>query len=392
MGVLRRAVLGLLAFLLLVVAACSKSHHGTVTGPGGGGGTLALQTVSTALTFPTFLTSPPGDNARLFVVEKGGRIRIVKNGVLLPTAFLDLHTLVSTGEEQGLLGLAFPPDYATSGRFIVSYTDFNDDVQIVRYQRSAASADVANPTPVGTILSIPKSDPEHNGGMIAFGPDGMLWIGMGDGGGYGDPFHTGQTTDDLFGSILRIDVSAGGAGYTIPPGNPYTSPDRPEVWNIGLRNPWRWSFDRLTGDLYIGDVGQEHHEEIDVAPAALGRAPGANYGWSVVEGDECFMAVTCNTAGMTFPVIDYLHNPDCAVTGGYVYRGASIPSLQGTYLYSDYCGHQIHGFRYVGGVATAETTFTALDPGAGVTSFGEDARGELYILTDAGGVYRIVAQ
>jgi glucose/arabinose dehydrogenase len=376
--------------LLLVASGCSKSHHALFTAAGGG--TLSLEAVTASVTFPTFLTSPPGDHSRLFVTEKGGKIRILKNGVLLPTPFLDIHTLVSTGEEQGLLGLAFEPDYATSGRFLISYTDVNGAVQIVRYRVSPLNPDLAATTPVGTILSIPKTLAEHNGGMIAFGPDRMLWIGIGDGGGYGDPLHTGQTTDDLFGSILRIDVSNGTAGYAIPAGNPFTSPDRPEVWNIGLRNPWRWSFDRATGDLYIGDVGQEHHEEINVAPASRGRDPGANYGWSVLEGDQCFMASDCDRSGKTPPVIDYPHDPDCAVTGGYVYRGARIPALQGAYFYSDYCGHQIHSFRYAGGVATAETTYAALDPGAGVTSFGEDASGELYILTDAGRIYRIIAR
>lgn len=392
MTAIRRVVPGLLAFSLLVAGtSCGKRSH-SLLGPGGGG-SLALQTVTRSLTFPTYLTSPPGDDTRLFVTEKAGFVRIVQNGVLLPTPFLDLHGLVnSSGEEQGLLGLAFEPNYATTGRFIVSYTDADNAVQIVRYRASPPGSNVAQSTPVGTILTIPKTDPEHNGGMIAFGPDHMFWVGIGDGGGYGDPFHTGQTKNDLFGSILRIDVSAGNGGYAIPAGNPFHSPDRPEVWNIGLRNPWRWSFDRANGDLYIGDVGQEHHEEIDVAPASRGRDPGANYGWSIMEGSQCFMADDCDMTGLTMPVIDYPHDPDCAVTGGFVYRGSSIPAIQGAYFYSDYCGHEVHSFRYVGGAATAETTYTALDPGANVTSFGEDARGELYILTDAGGVFRIVAQ
>ena len=375
--------------LLLAGVGCSSRHHGFVTG--GGSGTLALQTVTTSLTFPTFLTSPPGDHGRLFVTEKGGTIRIIKNGVLLPAPFLDIHTLVSAGEEQGLLCLAFEPNYGTTGRFLISYTDVDNAVQVVRYRANPLNPDLAIASPVGTILSIPKTLAEHNGGGMAFGPDGMLWIGIGDGGGYGDPLHTGQTKNDLFGSILRIDVSSGASGYTIPAGNPYTSPDRPEVWNIGLRNPWRWSFDRTTGDLYIGDVGQEHWEEIDVAPASRGRDPGANYGWSLIEGEECFMASDCDRSGKTDPVVVYGHGPGCAVTGGYVYRGSAIPPLQGTYLYSDYCAHEIHAFRYSGGVATAETTYTALDPGANVSSFGQDTNGELYILTDAGGVYRIVA-
>ena len=394
MPALRRTVPALLTLVLLLAGTgCSNgSHHASFTTPGGSGGALALQTVSTSLTFPTFLTSPPGDRVRLFVTEKGGTIRILKNGALLPTPFLDIHTQVSTGEEQGLLCLAFEPNYATTGRFLISYTDLSGTVQVVRYKVSAFNPDLATATPVGTILSIPKTLTDHNGGGMAFGPDGMLWIGIGDGGGYGDPLHQGQTKDDLFGSLLRIDVSSGNSGYTIPPGNPFTSPDRPEVWNIGLRNPWRWSFDRANGDLYIGDVGQEHWEEINVAPASRGRDPGANYGWPVLEGEECFMATDCDRTGKIDPVVFYGHDPGCAVTGGYVYRGSAIPSLQGAYLYSDYCGHEVHSFRYSGGAATAETTYTALDPGANVSSFGQDTNGELYILTDMGGVYRIVAQ
>lgn len=391
MTAIRRAVPLLLTCALPLLAPACSTHHSTVTGPAGTPH-LALATVTTALTFPTFLTSPPQDARRLFVTEKSGTIRIVQDGVLLPAPFLDLRAVVnSSGDEQGLLGLAFEPGFARTGRFLVSYTDANDAVRIVRFH-AGANANVADPAPVGTILTLPKSDPSHNGGEIVFGPDGMLWIGVGDGGGAGDPFHHGQTKDDLYGSLLRIDVSRGTSGYSIPPGNPFVSPDRPEVWNIGLRNPWRFSFDRETGDLWIGDVGQDRNEEIDVAPAANGRSPGANYGWPVLEGDDCYNTSSCDGSGMTSPVLTYPHGPGCSVTGGYVYRGRSLPGLRGTYFYSDYCGHEISSFRLVGGAVVEETTWPDLDPGSFVPSFGEDAEGELYVLTDTGGVYRIVAR
>ena len=391
---LRYAVVFSLAFLLLVAPACSqRSSFTPVTAPVGTP-ELVLQPVTLALTFPTFLTSPPGDVERLFVTEKRGTIRILENGVLLAKPFLDLRDRVrSSGDEQGLLGLAFEPDFARTGRFLVSYTDANSTVQVVRYHVSAGSQ-VADSIPVGTILSIvkPQSDPSHNGGEIAFGPDGMLWVGVGDGGGVGDPYHAAQSKADLFGSLLRIDVSHGSSGYTIPPGNPFASPDRPEAWNLGLRNPWRFSFDRATGDLYFGDVGQSRIEEIDVALAANGRSPGADYGWPILEGDSCFTAPGCDRAGMAAPVITYPHGPGCAVTGGYVYRGKILPGLQGTYFYSDYCGHVVKSFHLVGKIVTEAKTWTRLDPGSYVPSLGEDARGELYVLTDMGGVYRIVAQ
>jgi glucose/arabinose dehydrogenase len=390
MNALRRAVPLLFACAVPLLAPACSTRHSTLTGPVGTP-VLALATVTTGLTFPTFLTSPPGDATRLFVTEKHGKIRVLENRTLLPAPFLDLTSLVrSTGDEQGLLGLAFEPGFARTGRFLVSYTDSNDAVRIVRY-RADVNADIADPTPIGTVLTIPKSDPSHNGGEIAFGPDGMLWIGVGDGGGAGDPYHTGQSKADLFGSLLRIDVSRGDSGYTIPAGNPFASPDRPEVWNTGLRNPWRFSFDRETGDLYIGDVGQNRLEEIDVASSASGRAPGADYGWPILEGDECYDAGTCSRAGMVAPVITWPHGPGCAVTGGYVYRGRRLPGLRGTYFYSDYCGHVVHSFRLTGGVPTEATTWTALDPGSFVPSFGEDSQGELYVLTDTGGIYQIVA-
>lgn len=384
------ATLSLLAFL----AACSSSHHstgGTVAPPPPSG--LALQTVKTGLNAPVYLTSPPADTARLFVVEKGGTIRILKSGVLLGTPFLDVSSLVSTGGEQGLLSMAFAPDYATSKRFYISYTDVSGNSQIVRYHVNSPNDDVAVASPDGTVLSVSQPADNHNGGLIAFGPDGMLWIGFGDGGGGNDTYHTGQTKTDLLASMLRIDVS-GASGYTIPAGNPFTGAgEKRELWNIGLRNPWRWSFDRGNGDLYIGDVGQDTREEVDVALASLGRSPGANYGWPITEGTICTPpASSCDRTGLTGPVLDYPHDGSCkTVIGGYVYRGAAIPGLAGIYFYADYCEHTVHSFRLVAGSATQLTDWPSLDPGSGITSFGQDTRGELYILTETGDVYRIVS-
>lgn len=365
---------------------------------GGGGGvtgpppvtTLKLQRVISGLNLPLLLLSPPADTSRLFVVQQSGAIRVIKSGSLLTPPFLDVSSLISTGFEQGLLGMAFDPNYASNGRFYISYTNTAGDSRIARYHVSG-NPDLAAPAADEIILSVDQPEENHNGGMIAFGPDGMLWIALGDGGGGGDPYDNGQSRDDLLGSLLRIDVSAG-SGYAIPSGNPYTmAPDRPELWNIGLRNPWRFSFDRSSGDLWIGDVGQSDREEIDVALAANGRSPGANYGWPIREGTICLPpATSCASAGFTVPVLEYDHGLGCSVAGGYVYRGTLLTGIQGTYFYGDYCGQWVRSFRLVGGAVTEEHEWPLLSPGSQVMSFGEDARGELYVLGRAGTVDRIV--
>jgi len=359
----------------------------------GGPGTLGLEPVASGLSDPVFLTAPANDSTRLFVVEKTGQIRIIRNGVLLPTPFLDLTDSVSTGSEQGLLGFAFYPDYATSGRFLVSYTSPHGTqaggTSIIARYRVSAAADIADPASGVTLLSLSQPYSNHNGGMIAFGPDGYLYAGFGDGGGGGDPLSTGQDARDLLGSLLRLAVSGNG-GYTIPAGNPYAASLtlRHEVWNYGLRNPWRFSFDRQSGALYIGDVGQNAREEIDVAP--LTSAGGENYGWNTMEGLTCYNAATCDQTGLTLPVLDYDHGQGCSVTGGYVYRGAAIPALQGHYLYADYCGGWVRSFQWQNGQATDQQDRPTLSPGSLITSFGEDAAGELYILQQSGEVFRIV--
>ena len=353
---------------------------------------IGLTPVITGLSSPVLLTAPAGDSARLFIVEQSGAIRIVKNGVLLATPFLNLHDSISTGGEQGLLGLAFAPDYATSGWFVVSYTSPRGAMGggtsiLARYRVSTNNADIADPATGQTLLTVDQPYDNHNGGMIAFGPDGYLYFGLGDGGAGGDPAGTGQNRADLLGSMLRLNVSGGGT-YTVPSSNPYAASTayRHELWNYGLRNPWRWSFDRMNGDLYIADVGQSAREEIDVQAAASGG--GENYGWNTMEGLICYGASSCNQAGLVLPRVDYDHGSGCAVTGGYVYRG-SAKSLTGHYLYADYCGGWVRSFRYSGGVAAEQRDEPALTPGGNITSFGEDAAGEVYILTQQGSVYRI---
>jgi glucose/arabinose dehydrogenase len=351
---------------------------------------LSAQLVVSGLSSPVFLTAPPGDTTgRLFVIEQGGRVIIVRNGAALGTPFLDLTDSVVSGGEQGLLGMAFYPDYASSGRFIVSYTRLDGSSVVARYRVSTGNPDLADPLSGQTLLTVSQPYANHNGGMVAFGPDGYLYFGLGDGGGGGDPLNTGQDRTDLLGSMLRLDVSGAG-GYATPSSNPYagSATFRAELWNYGLRNPWRFSFDRQTGDLYIGDVGQNALEEIDVA--AAGSGGGENYGWNTMEGKSCYGGSGCNQAGLVLPVLDYPHGGACSVTGGYVYRGPAIPALQGTYLYGDYCAGWVRGFRWQGGQAMDLREWTAL-AGGSISSFGEDADGELYIVRYGGAIYRIVS-
>jgi len=370
------------------VSACSGSGP---SGPPAGTG-VGLQEVVSGLSFPLYLTAPAGDFTRLFVVEKTGGIRIVKDGVLLPDPFLDLTAQVSSGNEQGLLGLAFDPEYATNGRFVVHYTDLAGNTALSRFQASA-DPDRADPASEQVILTATQPAPNHNGGQVVFGPDGFLYLGLGDGGSSGDSEGRGQALTDLLGSILRIDVRTGGP-YTVPADNPFVgNPDaRPEVWSYGLRNPWRVSFDRANGDLYIADVGQSQREEIDISTAADGGGRGVNYGWSIMEGSQCFGSSGCDPAGLTLPVLEYGHREGCSVTGGYVYRGGAIPALQGHYFYADFCQGWVRSFRYAGGAVTDETSWPTLRPGGPIVSFGEDSAGELYVLQAGGGVFRIVPQ
>jgi len=362
--------------------------------------TLQFQRVNSSvpLAFPVFLTAPPGDNARIFVIEKGGTVKILdRNSGALISTFINISSLVSTGSEQGLLGFAFDPQYATNRRFYLSYTDINGNSVIARFLANPVNPNVALPAADHVILTVSQPFANHNGGMITFGEDGFFYIGFGDGGSAGDPDNRAQNLTNLLGKLLRIDVSQSGpaplAAYTIPPSNPCVGQAgvRPEIWSVGLRNPWRFSFDRQSGDLYIADVGQGAREEINLSPLASGRGKGFNYGWDVLEGTICFPpGAQCNPAGLTKPVVEYDHGGGaCSITGGYVYRGSAIPGLQGTYFYSDFCTSFIRSFRYVNDVVTQHFDWASLTLGENVTSFGEDNQGELYVMTSQGGLYRI---
>lgn len=377
------------ALALGSILACG-SDSAAPTPPDGTVG-VGLEEVASGVGFPLYVTAPPGDTDRIFIVDKGGTIRIVKDGALLPAPFLDIASLVSTGSEQGLLGLAFDPDYAANSRFVVHYTDASGNTRVSTFARSGSDADLADPASEEEVLTAEQPFANHNGGQLLFGPDGFLYLGLGDGGSGGDPQGRGQNLTDLLGSILRLDVRTTNP-YTIPADNPFTGSTtaRPEIWSYGLRNPWRFSFDRATGDLYIGDVGQSQWEEVDVSPAAEGAGKGINFGWNVMEGRHCYGSTTCDQTGLTLPALEYSHDGGCSVTGGSVYRGAAIPALQGAYFYADYCGGWVRSFRYQDGKATESLNWPTLAPGGGVTSFGEDAAGELYVTSADGRVFRIV--
>jgi glucose/arabinose dehydrogenase len=380
-----------LAPCLLVISAfaCGSGDSSTV-GPPEGTIQVGLDQVASGLSFPLYLTAPAGD-PRLFIVEKTGAIRIVKDGALLPTPFLSLVGRVTTGGEQGLLGLAFDPAYATNGRFVVHYTDGSGNTVVSMFHVSAGDPDQADPASEAVLLTAEQPFENHNGGQILFGPDGMLYIGLGDGGSEGDPGGRSQSLTDLLGDILRVDVSSG-TSYTVPPDNPFVgqADARPEVWSYGLRNPWRFSFDPATGDLYIADVGASDWEEVDVVTPAAGAGRAANFGWNVTEGRHCRVTSGCDPAAFTLPVLEYSHDEGCSITGGFVYRGAAIPALQGHYFYADFCRGWVRSFRFQDGQATEPQQWTALAPGGTIPSFGQDAAGELYILTAEGGVFRIV--
>ena len=369
---------------------------------------LRLDLVVSGLNRPVLVTAPPGDLQRLFVVEQSGRVRIFKNGALLPAPFLDLVALggFSFGGEAGLLGLAFHPDYASNGQFFVFYTGQPWPVGLLRrFTRSAADPDRADPSSAVTLLSLPLVYGNHNGGMVAFGPDRMLYVAVGDGGSTAplwpdDPQNFAQRGDSLLGKILRIDVDQPQAPlpYGIPAGNPFTGPGDPrdEIWALGLRNPWRFSFDRLTGDLWLADVGGAK-EEVNFEPA--GSVGGRNYGWSCMSGTQCTGATVCvcNSAALTAPLHEYgSPAPPHAIIGGHVYRGAAIPDLRGSYFFADYMQVSIWSLRRsAAGVQSLTDRTVELTPPSphqlvGPTGFGEDGFGEIYLCDMAGKVYKIV--
>ncbi|MFH2036959.1 MAG: PQQ-dependent sugar dehydrogenase [Candidatus Zixiibacteriota bacterium] len=358
---------------------------------------LNTELVASNLQNPVFVTSPVADE-RLFIVEQtSGLIKILKTGSILPTPFLDISGKISTGGERGLLGLAFHPQFAINGYFYVNYSRSGDGATVIARYSVSANPDLADAGSELIILTISQPYSNHNGGMIAFSPaDGYLYIGMGDGGDAGDPNNYAQTGSSLLGKILRIDIDSG-TPYAIPLSNPYAEHPtiREEIWAFGFRNPWRWSFDRLSGDLYIADVGQSNLEEIDFQPFNSGG--GENYGWRCYEGLSDYNTTNCGlSTDYVFPIYEYGHtNGRCSITGGYVYSGC-ISDLVGTYFYGDFCTGEIWSFEYNGSTVANWIDRTAeLDPPGAATinnivSFGEDAAGELYIVEYSGSVYKIV--
>lgn len=353
-------------------------------------GSFATSRIASGLVRPTFVTNAGDNSNRLFVLEKPGQIRLIKGGLLVAQPFLDISSLVtSSGNEQGLLGLAFHPDFEKNGRFFVAYTAKDAANTVAEYRVANPSDDVADANSGKVLFAVPDQYPNHNGGMLAFGPDGYLYISMGDGGSGGDPNGNAQNLNSLLGKLLRIDVNSG-SPYGIPAGNPFANRNdaRPEVWAYGLRNPWRFSFDRSTGDLWIGDVGQDKYEEVDFQ--AAGSKGGENYGWNTMEGAHCYKPQSgCNQDGLTLPVFEYDHGEGCSVTGGYVYRGKAIVPLVGRYLFTDYCGSTLWATTR-NGDGTFATAEVAAVP-RGVSAFGEDETGEVYFTVDSeGAVYKLV--
>jgi glucose/arabinose dehydrogenase len=375
-----------------VMIGCGGSDgatEGTVPPPpASGNGTFGLADIASGLSRPVYLTAAPGD-ARLFVVEKVGRIRIIKNGSLVATPFLDITSKVnSSGNEQGLLSVAFHPSYATNGFLYVNYTDASGDTRIERYTVSS-NPDVANAASAKLVLGVDQPFANHNGGLNLFGPDGMLYIGLGDGGSAGDPQGNGQNKNALLGKLLRIDVDHGDP-YTIPSTNPFVNGGgRGEVWAYGLRNPWRFSFDKTGNVLFIADVGQNAFEEVNAV--AANRA-GVNYGWNIMEAASCYNASSCNKTGLEQPVVSYNRDGGtCSVIGGMVYRGSAVPQLAGHFVYADYCAGWIKSFTWTNN-ALANPTEWQTSAHGNITSFGQDASGEMYILSENGHVYKIVKQ
>lgn len=374
-----------------VQVTAGATASATVTYAAGAPLAIRLQEVASGLDAPIFLTAPPGDS-RLFILERPGRIRVLQNGNLLATPFLDIRPLTTTSGERGLLSLAFHPQYASNGYFFIYYTNLAGDIVIERRQVSAGNANVADPLSALTILTIPHPTfSDHYGGLLSFGPDGYLTAGTGDGGSAGDPPGNAQNTNVLLGKLLRLDVNASTVAqpYAIPPGNPFaTAGGRAEIWAYGLRNPWRYAFDVPAQLLYIADVGQANWEEVDVRP--VGQA-GNNYGWNIMEGLHCYNSASCNQAGLVLPAIEYGHDTagGCSITGGYVYRGTALPELTGQYLYSDYCSGWLKSFSYGNGTASAVTDWGITNVG-NFLSFGQDAQNELYMLSGTGKVYQIV--
>jgi glucose/arabinose dehydrogenase len=404
MDIIRFRAVAVGAALVLVGGACSgngepgapgstedasRPERSSTRGEGDGRHAAPLETairlrpVATGLDTPLYVTHAGDGSGRLFIVEQGGRIKILRNGRVRTRPFLDISDKVQAGGEQGLLGLAFDPDYPRTRRFFVNYTNLSGDTIVARYRVSDRPGR-ADPSSERVLLEIAQPFSNHNGGHLAFGPDGYLYVATGDGGSAGDPQGNGQSLDTLLGKLLRIDVA--GRGYEVPPDNPFVDRDgaRPEIWAYGLRNPWRFSFDRATGDLWIADVGQSELEEVNVERAP--RRGGVNYGWNVMEGSACYEAAECDTSGLELPVAEYNHSQGCSITGGYVYRGTRVPALVGGYLYGDFCSGNI--WILDSSTPRAEQRL-ALETERQIASFGENEKGELFVVDHSGTVLRV---
>lgn len=379
-----RSIVALVGLVLTVSFLPSLQSQEAAAKAQEGDGQIVLEPVLSGLAGPVYVTSAHDAGSRLFIVEQEGRIKVLGAGTQSPTVFLDISARVLAGGERGLLGLAFHPQFRINRRFFVDYTRATDGATVIaEYQASSANPNIAQ-TEEKVLLVISQPFANHNGGMIEFGPDGFLYIGMGDGGSANDPGNRAQDINNLLGKILRIDVdhANGSVPYSSPPGNPFfgSIPGRDEIFAIGMRNPWRFSFDRLTGDLYVGDVGQNMWEEIDIVKA------GSNMGWRVMEATHCNPSLggACDSAGLTLPIAEYTHSGGrCSVTGGYVYRGSQGTFPPGTYLYADFCSGEI--FTLMNGQQSL-----LLDTGLSISSFGEDEAGEIYVVNLGGTIHRIV--
>jgi len=380
----RRSVrIGLLicALAALAMAGCAPARTGTTT-TGGGATQTVTATVTgpssySGFTHPTNIVSPDDATGRIFVTEQPGVIRVIRNGAVLPTPALDIRSRVgSSGNEQGLLGMAFPPHFVGKQYAYLYFTDPTGTSRFYRIRFSAKDPDVLDPATMQEILTVAQPYANHNGGQLAFGPDGYLYIGLGDGGSGGDPGNRGQDRSTLLGKILRIDVEStpDATGYGIPADNPFahTAGARPEIWAYGLRNPWRFSFDSQTGDLWIGDVGQDKWEEID--HVAAGSAGGLNFGWSQYEGTHLFKATKVRT-GFVWPVLEYPHPEGESVTGGYVYRGSAYPAMRGVYVFADFVKGQVWTLSSASGTWVRTL---ALQTTSQISTFGQDGDGELW--------------
>jgi glucose/arabinose dehydrogenase len=340
----------------------------------------------------TFLANAGDGTGDLYAVEQRGVVwRVAADGTVDRTPFLDIHERIGCCDERGLLGLAFHPDFADNGRFFANYTDLEGNTVVSEF--NLFDDGYGDPDSELELLGIEQPFPNHNGGMLAFGADGYLYIGTGDGGAGGDPNGNGQNFATLLGKILRIDIDSGDP-YAIPEGNPFPVGNRagaqPEIWDWGMRNPWRFSFDRQTGDLWIGDVGQEAHEEIDAEAAGTG---GKNYGWNTMEGTFCFLTSACEQEGLTLPVAEYSHADGCAVIGGYVYRGSAYPELIGQYIFSDLCSSNLWVIDAAAALESGSAESVVYGIAANTpTSFGEDEAGELYLVNDGGQILRVTVE